>query len=80
MVTIGRNRVNEANVGHYGREAFTSIKQPTVTYVIAQSTFTGSGRKEGLLPPMPVNPGQPESRCSEARGGRNATQTMDELN
>ena len=27
---------------------------------------------------MPVNPGQPESRCSEATGGRNATQTLDE--
>ena len=43
-----------------------------------QSTFTGAGRKEGPPPPVPVHPGQPESGCSGARGGRNATQKMDE--
>ena len=56
----------------------TYPKAPTFTPVVDQSTFTGAGRKEGPPPPVPVHPGQPESGCSGARRGRNATQKMDE--
>ena len=47
VVTIGRNRVNEANVGHYGREAFTSIKQGFIvhnnTYFKHEETLSEKG-------------------------------------